>query len=87
MVQVETSVGPLADLSEARWTSLSPVSSAGQILSAKIEEEGQRVKRRRVTRKCHLDGVSVRKNRTTAALMIFEHFTGTERRNNTVSRA
>jgi len=27
--------GPLADLSEARWTKLSPVSSAGQILSAK----------------------------------------------------
>jgi hypothetical protein len=57
MVQVETSVGPLADLSEARWTSLSLVSSAGQILSAKIEEDGQRVKRRRVMRKCHLDGV------------------------------
>jgi len=60
MVQVETSVGPLADLSEARWTNLSPVSSAGQIFSVKNEEEGQRVKRRRVMRKCHLDGVSVR---------------------------
>jgi hypothetical protein len=57
MVQVETSVGPLADLSEARWTNLSPVSSAGQIFSVKNEEEGQRVKRRRVMRKCHLDGV------------------------------
>jgi hypothetical protein len=60
MVQIETSVGPLADLSEARWTSLSLVSSAGQILSAKIEEDGQRVKRRRVMRKCHSDGVLVR---------------------------
>ena len=57
MVQVETSVGPLADLSEARWTSLSLVSPAGQILSVKNEEEGQRVKRRRVMRKYHLNGV------------------------------
>ena len=39
---------------------LSLVSSAGQILSVKNEEEGQRVKRRRVMRKCHSDGVSVR---------------------------
>ena len=54
-MQFETSVGPLADLSEARWTSLSLVSSAGQILSAKIEEDGQRVKRRRMMRKLHLD--------------------------------
>ena len=57
---------------------LFPVSSAGQILSVKNEEEGQRVKRRRMMRKCHSDGVSVRKNRATAAFMIFEHFTGTE---------
>jgi hypothetical protein len=60
------------------------VSSAGQVLSAKIEENGQRVERRRMMRKCHLDGVSVREkvrdNRTTAAFTIFEHFTGTERR-------
>jgi len=43
--------GPLADgfeksQSEARWANLFPVSSAGQILSAKIEEDGQRVERR-----------------------------------------
>ena len=56
-MQVETSVGPLADLSEARWTNLSPVSPVGQILSVKNEEDGQRVKRRRVMRKCHSDGV------------------------------
>jgi hypothetical protein len=66
---------------------LFPVSSAGQILSVKNEEEGQRVKRRRMMRKCHLDGDLVRKNRATAASMLFEHFTGTEWRNNTVSRA
>ena len=53
----------------------------------KIEEDGQRVERRRVMRKCHLDGVSVPRNRAAAAFTIFEHFTGTERRNNTVSRA
>ena len=36
------------------------MSSAGQDFSVKNEEERQRVKRRRVMRKLHLDGVSVR---------------------------
>ena len=55
--------------------------------SIKNEEDGQRVKRRRMVRKLHPVGGLVRKNRTTAASMIFEHYTGTEWRNNTVSRA
>jgi len=37
------------------------VSPAGQILSVKNEEDEKRVKRRRVMRKCHLDGVLVPK--------------------------
>jgi hypothetical protein len=57
----------------------------------KNEEDGKRVKRRRMMRKCHLDGVRVREeireDRRPAAFMLFDHFTGTEWRNNTVSRA
>ena len=78
MVQVETSVGSARCLSEARWTSLSLVSSAGRYFSVKNEEEGQRVKRRRVMRKRHLDVVLVPRNQATAAFTIFEHYTGTE---------
>jgi len=61
MVQFETSVGPLADLSEARWTRLVSGVIRWLDFSVKNEKNRQRVKRRRVMRKCHLDGVSVPK--------------------------
>ena len=54
------------------------------ILSFKIEEGRQRVKRRRVVRKQHLGGVWVGKpvarpagSPASCAVMIFEYFTGT----------
>jgi len=61
---------PLAGLrtkSEAGWANLFPASSAGQILSVKIEEDGKRVKRRRMARKCRLDDESTPRSRATAA--------------------
>ena len=76
-----------ADKAKQKWSTLSPVSFVSSVfLSAKIEEGRQRVKCRRMVRKYRLIGESVLRNWTTASLMIFEHFTGTEKRN-TVSRA
>jgi hypothetical protein len=39
---------------------VSGVTRSSGILSHKNEEDGQRVKRRRMMRKCHLNGASVR---------------------------
>ena len=59
---------------------LSLVSPAGQILSVKNEEDEKRVKRRRMMRELHLGDVRFERTGPLAASMIFEHYTGTERR-------
>ena len=83
--------GPHADLSVARWASLSPVSSAGQILSIKKRGRWTAGEASSDGAKASFGWRSVREeirgDRAPAAFTIFEHYTGTEWRNDTVSRA
>jgi hypothetical protein len=68
MVQVES--WSVRSLIEARQdgSSKSPVSSAGQNSFGKNEEDGQRVKRRRMTTKVTFQWRSIRKNRTNCGI-------------------